>query len=99
MYMYIRIGARKDANEQAELRAALERAKQHPTFPVLDYIARKTNSQNETLVSLDKRLSRIETELAKFKEQQDDMKDLVKEESQKRFQIKGSVYEVREASG
>ena len=96
MYIIHTYRCQKDANEQAELRAALERAKQHPTFPVLDYIARKTNSPNKMLVSLDKRLSRIETELAKFKEQQE---NLVKEESHKRFQIKGSVYEVRKVSG
>ena len=61
---------------------------------MVDYIAKKVYANQQSLASLDAKVSAIQVELQKFKESQKDIKDLVKEEGSKRFEIKKSEYEV-----
>ena len=61
---------------------------------MVDYIAKKVYTNQQSLASLDTKVSAIQVELQKFKESQKDIKDLVKEEGSKRFEIKKSEYEV-----
>ena len=84
-----------EQDEHLRCGLASDQARSHPLFPVLDYMAKKLTSQNETLIKLDGRLSRMETEItatlpARYKEVQ----DLIKDERKKMFKIKGSEYEV-----
>ena len=72
----------------------MERAKAHPIFPVIDYIAKKVYASHQLVVGLDAKISSVQGEIDKLRNGQDDVKDLVKEEARSQFKIKKSPYEV-----
>ena len=82
-------------HDAEQLRRALEQARSHPLFPVLDYMARKLHTLSEKLDLVDKKLGQLEAEVTvNFPASQKDVKDLIKEQGKKMFKIKGSAYEV-----
>ena len=65
-----------------QLRHALEQAKSHPLFPVLDYMAKRLHAQNEKLDTIGTKLARLEAEITvKFPASQKGVKDLILEQS------------------
>lgn len=61
----------------------MERAKSHPIFPVVDYIAKKIHAQHQMIVGLEAKVLAMHAEVEKFSESQNDVKELVKERSLK----------------